>query len=141
MWSRRRAWSISPVTTDARGERAIEHVQHGGVLVAIEHIEDRRVAEAAKVVRLAARGGIEGRPVEHDERAPVGQSACLGNGRVEAAQRAVGVIKAGRHDRCGLERVGNAGLRKPLGAQDAAVAAAARTAVRAPDRSSCASAP
>ena len=77
MWSRRRAWSISPETIDARAERAIEHVQHGGILVAIEHIEDRRVAEAAKVVRLATGGGIEGRLVEHDERAPVGQSARL----------------------------------------------------------------
>ena len=94
MWSRRRAWSISPVDYYAGGKRAIEHVQHGCVFVAIEHVEDRGVAEAANVVRLAARSGIEGRPVEHDERAPVGQSARLGYGGVEAAQRAVGVIQA-----------------------------------------------
>ena len=95
------------------------------------HIEDGRVAERAEVVRLAAGGRVERRPVEHDERAAVWQRARFDNGPREPAE---GSCRSNRDasSRCsGLRRVrgSHAGLRKPFARKHAAVAAAARTAI------------
>ena len=64
MCSKRRAQSIAP-RTGAALDRTLDHVQNPAV-VAIDHVDDARVAERAGIERLAAGRRIEGGAIEHD---------------------------------------------------------------------------
>ena len=62
----------------------------------IDGLDDRRVAESPGVERLAAGGGVEGGPIEHDGRAPVVLEETRHDGLEPGAVR-IAVVDPLRH--------------------------------------------
>ena len=96
--------------TGARLERAVDDVQDRAV-VAIDDVDDPRVAERAGVERLAAGRRIERRAIEHDRAAGRRATSTSSDVGVELAQVGVGVVEAFGHASRPRERgIGDAGL-------------------------------
>ena len=88
--------AAGPVHAAVHG-RPVDRVgeQVGDAVTLVHDVHHRGAAEGPGVVRLAARGGIEGGAVEVYSAAAVG---TVHDGGVEVAQVGVGVVEAEGHD-------------------------------------------